>query len=969
MSESLIAGTYRLISQIGAGGGGIVYLGEHIRLGKQVVLKADRRTLTANPEALRREVDALMNLSHTYIPQVYDFIEENGIIYTVMDFIEGESFDKPLSRGDRFSQANIIEWACQLLDALHYLHTRPPHGILHADIKPSNVMLTSQGDVRLIDFNIALALGAEGAVVVGYSTGYASPEHYSRDYMSHVCNPQSTVSTVLMGAPTATLGHSPDLIGKKKTVMLNVVSDIYSLGATLYHIISGRRPAKNAIDVVPIQSNDYSTGFLDIITRAMNPEPHLRWQSAEEMLKAFRDLRGNHVLVKRHKRRILTATVIFSLMFMLGIFTTFAGQRRIQLEQQQVMEVVLMLEDEQRRVAEEQRQIAEEQSRIAQLYEARIVAEHSLSTLRDGNVSAAIGYALQALSISHIAEAQRALADALGVYDLSDGFKNHRTVELPSSPLNMAISPNGNLAAAIYAFAVAILCTNSAEILATLPTRQSALAEVRFLNNDVIIFSGDAGITAYDVANSVVLWTGRPATAISIAADGRSVAAIYRNEDFATVYDTLTGNILHEIDFDGRQQRVVVNDIFANPGDNLFALNQDGTMLGVSFVDGSLWIFDLRDRYGDIELFDDTSGFTWFTGGFYREFFAFSSASPSGSLFAVIDTAEMVQTGGFDSTNPFTVQAGERGIFVQTENIVVNIHPVTGEQTARITTFERVTEFAHSGTHTLITTQDEFMFFDGNANLIARHEKEHGSEFLHLAAGTALIGSLDSPVIRIMRHESHPDANVFSYDPSYRHDEARISAGWQTVMLYSFRGFRLYNINGALITEVEMQNAAYVHNQLFIRDDDGCRLEVIFNDGTVRTYSATDGGFISETVGATPDLTLFEEFFTDTLIIESPLHGTPRVYDIVTGRFIRELERDAFLAHVTQIGEYTLTEYVTGSGYRFGLLLNSNLDAVAYLPHLSDFIGGYLIFNYPTGNLRKSRIFTIYELTELAQNH
>ena len=123
----LIASTYELLEQIGSGGGGIVYLGRHIRLDKTVVLKADKRTLAAAPEVLRREVDALKDLSHTYIPQVYDFVAEGDTVYTVMDYIEGESLDKPLAREERFPQARVIEWACQLLEALIYLHSRQHH--------------------------------------------------------------------------------------------------------------------------------------------------------------------------------------------------------------------------------------------------------------------------------------------------------------------------------------------------------------------------------------------------------------------------------------------------------------------------------------------------------------------------------------------------------------------------------------------------------------------------------------------------------------------------------------------------------------------------------------------------------------------------------------------------------------------------------------------------------------------------
>ena len=163
----VIAGAYELKEKIGAGGGGVVYLGRHIRLDKQVVLKADKRTLSIGTEALRREVDLLKQLSHTYIPQVYDFIQEDGVVYTVMDYIQGESLDRLLARQELPTQAKLIRWACQLLEALVYLHARPPYGILHGDIKPANIMLKPDGDVCLIDFNIALALGEEGAVKVG----------------------------------------------------------------------------------------------------------------------------------------------------------------------------------------------------------------------------------------------------------------------------------------------------------------------------------------------------------------------------------------------------------------------------------------------------------------------------------------------------------------------------------------------------------------------------------------------------------------------------------------------------------------------------------------------------------------------------------------------------------------------------------------------------------------------------------
>ena len=129
----VIAGVYEIQQKIGSGGGGIVYLGRHLRLNKLVVLKADKRSLNTKPEILRREVDMLKGLSHRYIPQVYDFVQEDGIVYTVMDYIEGESLDHILERGQTPPQSQLIQWACQLLEALQYLHSQPPHGILHAE--------------------------------------------------------------------------------------------------------------------------------------------------------------------------------------------------------------------------------------------------------------------------------------------------------------------------------------------------------------------------------------------------------------------------------------------------------------------------------------------------------------------------------------------------------------------------------------------------------------------------------------------------------------------------------------------------------------------------------------------------------------------------------------------------------------------------------------------------------------------
>lgn len=942
----IIASTYEIIKKIGYGGGGNVYLANHLRLGKKVVLKADKRKITAPPELLRREVDILKELSHSYIPQVYDFFVEEETVYTVMAYVEGESLDKPLKRGERFSQPQVIKWAKQLLEALSYLHSpihgNPPHGYVHSDIKPANIMRTPQNNICLIDFNIALSLGEDN--VVGRSEGYASPEHYGLDFSSSgsstVTGGTSETVTAFSEAETMTLSYSSSGSMMKK-IIPDVRSDIYSVGATLYHLLSGRRPAKNAIDVIPLSEKEFSTQIVKIISKAMNPNPDLRYQTADEMLDELSHLHENDPRTRKMKRNNRIAAAFIIILLVTGISTAFAGLKRMQVEESWLK-----------------------------------LAEYSQTALAGGDSLAALDYALQALpeernilTPKYIAEAQCALTESLGVYDLSDGFKKYKVVELPANPLYMVIAPDGQTAACMYSGAIAVFDTETAEIMATLPADRSAMSEVEYLNDHTIVYAGTDGVKAYDISENTVLWTGKPGTAISVSEDGQTIAAVYKDETSAVVYDASTGNIKSEVSFQGKYQSVTANDSFANPNDNLFELSGDGALLGVSFSDGSLEIYDLTGEDNDIEIFDNTSGYNHFEGGFCEKYFAFSATGTSDSVFAVIDTVEKAQTGGFEAEGYFGVNTDENGIYVLRENLLVKIHPVTGEQIPLVTTAETLFHFSVSDTHTLATSGERIMFFDSNANLITSFEEEETGDFVQLENGTALIGSMDIPEIKILKYEDHSQEDVFTYDSSYDHDEARISADRQTVTLFSYKQFRVYDIAGNLIKEVDIPNADQVYDQQFIREDGESYLEVTYNDGTLLTYNARDGNLISEDQIEKPDLSLYEEFNTDSFRIESPLHGAPSVYDKKTDKFVCELDEEGYLTYITQTDDYIIAQYVTVDDYYYGVLLNNNWEALAYLPYLSDVYEDELYFDYcESGNMRKSRIYNIDELRKMAQD-
>ena len=960
----IIASTYEVLEKIGAGGGGNVYLANHLRLGKKVVLKADKRKITTRPELLRREVDVLKDLSHTYIPQVYDFFVEGETVYTVMDYIDGESLDRPLKRGEKFSQEQVIKWAKQLLDALCYLHSpthgTPPRGFVHSDIKPANLMRTANNDICLIDFNIALALGEDN--VIGCSDGYASPEHYGLDFSSGAetatlghngihgrLNVAENADTVTILDPDRTVtdvgqvisdspGHSSSS-SRRFPIVPDIRSDIYSTGATLYHLLKGERPARHAKEVIPLSEKEFSPPLVKIITKAMNPNPDLRYQTAEEMLYDFVHIRDNDPRVKRLKRNRRIAAAVFSVLIAAGAGCAFVGLKRMQTEESWLK-----------------------------------LAEYSKNALKKGDTETAIAYALQALPTEehllypeYTSEAQRALSEALAVYDLADDFKTHAALELPAAPFHMTISPNGKTAVCIYAYEAVVFDTETMEVLATLPAAESALAEAEYLDSETIAYAGRDGLTVYNIKEQKKLWSGHAATSIAVSGDRKTIASIYKDESFATIYDVTDGTILKTVDFDGKHQHVTVNDKFANPNNNLLALDDDANWLGVSFADGSLMVYNLKEEDADIELFDETVEFSHFEGGFHGDYFAFSATDELSSVFAVIDTVSMSQTGGFESEYAFSVETDETGVYVQTENLLVKIDPVAGDQIPLVTTSEMIRRYARSREHTMITSEEEFLFFDKQARLVSGHEKEYSSDFIQIADGTALIGSLDTPLVRVMKYESHPEEELFSYDPAYVHDEARVSADRKTVMLFRYDGFRVYDIAGDVIKEVEIPNAEQVYDQQFVREDQESCLQVIYNDGTVRTYSAKDGALTREEQGEKKDKSLSEKFFTDLYRIESPLHGTPTVFDRESGKQVCQLEEDAYLTYVTQAGEYLVTQYITAEGEFYGQLLNRKCEILADLPNLCDVIGDRLIFDYPTGNLRETRIYNINELIELAQ--
>jgi serine/threonine-protein kinase len=287
----VIAGRYQIDDLLARGGMAEVYSATDLRLGRKVAIKILRADLARDSSFLarfRREAQAAASLNHPSIVAVYDTGEEirpdspDGVAlpYLVMEFVDGTTVRDLLKRGKRLIPERALEITIGVLDALSYSHK---HGIIHRDIKPGNVMITRQGDIKVMDFGIARALADTSATMTSSQTIMGTAQYISPE--------------------------------QAKGGLVDARSDLYSTGVLLYELLTARPPftGDSPVSIAyqhvsepptpPSQIESQIPPAMDLVVmKSLNKDATLRYQTAEDFMRDVRTAARNASNLRPHPR-------------------------------------------------------------------------------------------------------------------------------------------------------------------------------------------------------------------------------------------------------------------------------------------------------------------------------------------------------------------------------------------------------------------------------------------------------------------------------------------------------------------------------------------------------------------------------------------------------------------------------------------------------------------------------------------
>jgi len=281
-------------SKLGEGGMGLVYLGEESNSSRKVAIKVLYKELSSNPVNIERALkESNINFDHKNILKMIEFVEKDKIYHIISEYLDGESLDTYIEKQNKIPQEKSIQIICEVLQGLSVLHNAKPP-IVHRDIKPSNIFLCNNGDIKIMDFGVARSLEST--------------------------NKRLTKTGSVVGTPYYA---APEQI-RSQTELINPTTDIYSVGVTLYELLTGTVPfeGKSEYDTLKMQVEKplpphpkISAPLFGVIAKATAKSQQARFKNSREFLAAlqpFRSKMGNQGSTNQAKikSRSGTATVL-----------------------------------------------------------------------------------------------------------------------------------------------------------------------------------------------------------------------------------------------------------------------------------------------------------------------------------------------------------------------------------------------------------------------------------------------------------------------------------------------------------------------------------------------------------------------------------------------------------------------------------------------------------------------------------
>ena len=768
---------------------------------------------------------------------------------------------------------------------------------------------------------------------------------------------------------------------------IDVSQDLCQLGALMFRMLTGEaleKDKKPEARKAALVAHDGSAPVIDVILKAVER----RYQSADAMLSDLEAMvkRGEEIRRNRQCKRLVLACAL------IGLLGGFYGWRSV--------------EHQLRRVAE-----------------MRGDANKAASMFAEGDYSQALELARTAATREGNdppvpADAERVLADILGVYDLSAGYKPDYSIGgdvLSGRPLKAAVSPDGKRLAVMVvnnsddepAFYLRFFDAQSEKELAQ-PVKMypSALSEFEFWNERILFYAGEQGLTVCSLPETPpengippavsTLCGDAPATGIAISADRSIAASVWRDAGSATLYrivgdgDSVRLEDKTTLPFGGKTQSALPYDTFTDPMDNLFELDERGERLALSFSDGSLYIANVsgfwrwnqsetaQEVSPDIykEIFLPSPRYEHFEGGFHGEFFLYSASTKSLRPEAIRSYAQVIRTDSMEAVTglsmteetPFRAHAcaDSDAAYLTIENTLRRADFASETWEAVDYADANITLLRHgAGRILIVTANDTALAYDEREGKI---EISAGTPYniAALAGDTLLIASQNRPTLSVLRWKEYEP--ILTYPANFEHLCAAVQADFSSAILYrSHECMVIFQSSAVPPVPYAFKDWGQTLKQGYQRDPDGDKLVTVYADRIeYRDAKNPDNVFTDTDTKTDPNAP--DAFSVGAYSIEARLNDSIVIRNLSTGKDILTLNRETF-KDAFPCGENLIVSLLSIDGTQYSFLMNPQGETLADLPDLCDVLpDGTLVFDYAQGKLFSGLLYSTDDLLRLASD-